>query len=172
MDTQQRHQPPNWEEAKPFFRRDGMLRDIQCDGSLEAWRSWLRALVAASWSLEYRVRGESVSPSLDFPRAAPDDEATVLRILLGAAGPQINTFFYDPDEVDADLAPEDFVAEEQWSELVKFLTLMGDVTGGEVRLSPEGDHRHPWLIYTPRQRVWTTIGDPADHIVDYWEPRV
>ncbi len=35
-----------------------------------------------------------------------------------------NSFFFDPDEVDADLAPEDFVAEEQCSELVKFLALM------------------------------------------------
>jgi hypothetical protein len=170
MDTQQRQHAPRWEEAKPFFRRDGMLRDIQCEGSLEAWRSWLQALVAAAWSLEFRMSGELVTPSLGFPRAAPDDEAPVLRVLL-ATGPHLNTFFFDPDEVDADLAPEDFVAEEQWSELVKFMTLLGDATGGSVRLSPEGDHRHPWLIYTPGQGAWTTIGDPTDHIVNEWPLR-
>ena len=142
-----------------------MLRDIQCDGSLEAWRSWLLALNTATWSLEFRLRGELATLSQDFPRTAPDEEPPTLWILL-ATGPRINTFFRDPDEVDADLSPEEFVAEEQWAELVEFLARMGEVTGGDVRLSPEGDHKHPWLVYSPRLRGWTTIGDPTDHIVD------
>ena len=142
-----------------------MLRDIQCDGSSDAWRSWLQSLAEQPWSCEYRVAAETVAPLVEFPHLiGQDSERPRLSITL-PSGPTLNSFFFDDAEIDVDLSPEEFISEAQWNDLLAFIAHLGSTTGGEARLSPEGDHGHPWLIYRPRNNDWMTIGQPEEWLV-------
>lgn len=155
--------PPSFEEARPFFLRDGALRDIFCDAGLDGWVKWLAFLATRPWRTEWSMDGEPHPPVTAFPPFDPEASRPKVEAYL-PSGPRLNTFFFEEDVIDVDLSPRDFEHETQWTETVAVLAALGDVTGGEVRLSQEATRGDPWMVYLPATREWLTYRSPADHV--------
>ena len=166
-DGQEQLVPPGWEQAKPFFKRDGALRDIYCVGAGDLWANWLSALKTCEWPQEWWLGNAPSTNQPAFPNGSPEpnSERYWLSIQL-PSGQALHTYFFDPDEIDVDLLPEAFADESHWQELVRFLKVLGDATSCEVRPCAEGGRDCPWLVYLPQYGSWRITGNAADHSID------
>jgi hypothetical protein len=146
-----------WDQCRDYFAADGSLRDIYTRGGrLDSWRALLRILAPTSPSFEVDSESRAVPATVEEAFEASRESAVVLRTTWG--GVLLCCHFFDPEQVEVDLAPQDVHSEERFSAVLDFMLTLARESGRNVVITPENQHEEPLIEVTPTGVV-TDVGN-------------
>ena len=135
-----------------FLKPDGALRDIYVDNtSIKDWENVIEAFKTSDFSVNYFVdENESKLPA-DISSLFTNRQNT-LKLQLKKENIIINSFFFIDDQIEFDIDPRDFVAEDQHAIIFEFLSLLSAATNKTVTLCDENSADTPYLILLPNDK--------------------
>ena len=127
-----------------MFEPDGSLVDVFVKDTTSAdWSSLLQLLRSGAWPVSYCDAGEKKALPSEFP--GYDDR--MLEVSL--RGIKANCHFFDEDEIEFDIDPQDVRGEADYEELLKFMKAVAAILQKPMCLSGEGSHDGPCLVVLP-----------------------
>jgi hypothetical protein len=139
----------SWEACKVDFKADGSLRDIYVlEATLEDWREVFTMLTEVPYSA--MLDGMSLATNLtDFRMLfAPEGPRALLSFHVGRI--EMTCHFFDERQIEFDFDPKG-LREEDLSEVLAFMTRLGNRTRKPVVLAPENARRCPSFVTMPRE---------------------
>lgn len=140
------------ELLKDFLKPDGALRDIYVDNtSIKDWEKIIDTFKNSDFSINFFVdENESKLPT-DISSLFTNRQNS-LKLQLKKENILINSFFFIDDEIEFDIDPREFVAEEQHSVIFEFLSLLSGATNKTIKLCDENSADTPYLILLPHDK--------------------
>jgi hypothetical protein len=141
-----------WDQCREYFAADGSLRDIYTvGGRLESWRALLKVLLPTGPSFEVDGESRPVPATVEEAFTLSRQSAVVLRSTWG--GILLCCHFFDPEQVELDLAPQDVGSSERFWAILEFMRALARESGRKVVLTPENQYEEPLLEATPTGEV-------------------
>jgi hypothetical protein len=162
--------PLDWSELRKAFIDDGSLRELVVwDTDEEIWQRAVRYVrdierlgqAAATWK---PTPLPSASAALTLAAAG-----TSVSLSITIDGLLINTFFWDPSEIEFDLDPRAVSTAEKALVVLGFMAGMARAVGRPTHLTPESAHDKPWLTFDPIGGAWSFV-DLSDDEPGPWQP--
>ena len=138
-----------WEKCRPDFKPDGSLRDIYVLAtSTREWDVALSVVRDSATSLAFSIDGVArpLPPSASEVFALSRDRSALLTFDYAAI--PFSCHFFDEDEIELSLAPNDISSPDRLDALAEFLRTLGRRIGRDVLLTPENLPTSPILRYS------------------------
>jgi hypothetical protein len=135
-----------------FLKPDGALRDIYVDNtSIKDWENVIDTIKNSDFSINFFVdENESKLPA-DISSLFTNRQNS-LKLHLKKGNIIINSFLFIDDQIEFDIDPRDFVAEEQHSIIFEFLSLLSVATNKTIKLCDENSADTPYLVLLPNDK--------------------
>jgi len=135
-----------------FLKPDGALRDIYVDNtSIKDWENVIDTFKNSDFSINFFVdENESKLPTVISSLFT--NRQNSLKLQLKKENIIINSFFFIDDQIEFDIDPRDFMAEEQHSIFFEFLSLLSAATNKTVKLCDENSADTPYLVLLPNDK--------------------
>jgi len=130
----------SWQEIKSEFHRDGTLRDIYIsDCNSDLWNSFLKLILNSEYMTKFKHGKTQISLPLSFAeiKSLQKKEPTTLFIFLDK-NIQINCHFFIESEIELNVSPQEIRSEDEYNQLVSFLSWLSSSLHREVCLTHEG----------------------------------
>ena len=135
-----------------FLITDGALRDIYVDNtSIKDWENVIERLKNSDFSIKYFVDNNESKLPADISSLFTNSQ-NALKLELKKENIIINSFILIEDQIEFDIDPRDFVAEEQHSIIFEFLNLLVAATNKTIKLCDENSADTPYLILLPNDK--------------------
>jgi hypothetical protein len=141
-----------WHQVRDWFAVDGALRDIVVGDARAA--DWDRLISAvADWGYESSWSPDDKSAPACARDAFLGPDLRTLSIRIGPA--RINLHFFVIDEIEMDLDPADVPTEAAFSHVEAFVVQVGRLLSKPVRMTMEGSHECPFMVFDPATGAFT-----------------
>jgi hypothetical protein len=144
----------DWETIANEFANDGGLLDLYVlNADVPDWQRLIDALRESVHGLSYEVDGETI----ELPGQVTDifaqweiERSPTLRVLVD--GIEFRCHFFNPNEIEFDLAPEEVAERDRLDSLFNFMRWLGNLTRKTVVLTPENLKTAPIFAFDPGTR--------------------
>ena len=130
-----------WEDLKyNVYHEDGSLRDIYIRNvTHEDWKNWVE-FVNAKYPIDFKIGNAHRGNKIDFDLVTSywqNREQECLSASIDLGNIILNTFFFDKEEIDNDLAPAEIKSLEDHYKLLRYLSNISILLGRQVELTEE-----------------------------------
>jgi hypothetical protein len=124
-----------WSQAAEDFQPDGSLRDLYVRKvSVEDWESTYRWLIA-TYPNVFTRDGIQIDPPPSVGFIWQDRAVAFNRLTLDVGGLGVNCYFFQSDDLELDLRPEEVVSEERFAALTALMEGLGRLVDKNVVLT-------------------------------------
>jgi hypothetical protein len=124
-----------WSQAAEDFAPDGSLRDIYVRHvSTDNWESAYRWLIG-TYPNVFTRDGIRIHPPPSVEFIWQDRAVASNRLTLDVGGLRVNCHFFQSDDLELDLKPEEVVSEERFAALTGLIEGLGRLVGKTVVLT-------------------------------------
>jgi hypothetical protein len=135
-------------DCKEAFEWDGSLRDIYIhDTTLNDWQIFIDLIRHGRYNFSF-VTGDNSSSLPDNVQGVFNQQETSL-LSISINGMMANCHFFGIEEIELDIDPREVVSEENFRDLMDFISSLGQALAKQVRITTENLPNRPLFLFEP-----------------------
>jgi hypothetical protein len=135
-------------DCKEAFEWDGSLLDIYIhETTLNDWQSFIDWIRHGRYNFSFTPGNNSSSLPDNVQDVFNEQETSLLSISIN--GLLANCHFFGMEEIELDIDPREVVSEENFRDLMDFISNLGKALSKQVIITPENMPGMPLFLFTP-----------------------
>jgi hypothetical protein len=135
-------------DCKEAFEWDGSLLDIYIhETTLHDWQSFIDWMRHSRYNFSFASGNNLSSLPDNVQDVFNEQETSLLSISINEI--MANCHFFGIEEIELNIDPREVVSEENFRDLMDFISSLGKTLSKQVKITPENMPNMPLFLFTP-----------------------